>query len=265
MTHRISVSVAAIAIGFASLASAESIDIDAVQACFDEPDRLDRLYCYDEALGRTDLSDRTKDVPSAVPILPEELASFDQILGSPDQTETGVPIMVRDAVTQSYVFQADTSTVDMLRAWATQENFKELVDQNDVFIAVASDSLLGSTGGLIVSCESNITHVRFVWDRPVQDQFVDVRILVGSSVSETASAFEQTLRASSGRHYLNAPRGLSGIELLRQMDRAPIAQVTITEGDERRSLFFDMEPLAPALGYIGQHCGWANAPTGETN
>jgi len=265
MTYRYTTLLGAALSCWALSSSAETPDLNELTACLDEPDRLDRLYCYDEAMGRPDLHDRTGEIPVVVETRSAELQAFDAVMSSPDVTESGVPIIVRDAVTQDYVFEPGLETVDMLREWAVSEDHATLVQQNNVFIATRSDSELGSDGGVIVSCESNITHVRFVWDKPFDERLVKVRILAGPTIQTANAVIEQTLRASPDRYYLNAPRGLSGIALLRELSRSPIAQVSVGEGETHRSLFFDMRPLNSALGYIGQHCGWSDVPSRGTN
>lgn len=242
-----------------SVADKLPVDKAALSKCFAEPDRLDRLGCYDQLLGRPGIADSAASASSASDqqsdtVRPRAVAYVDGFLNSPVVTKRGVHVSLIDRKSGQPLtgnYETEDGRIDLLSGATSADRLQR---ETDVFLALANFD--GEQNGvLLVSCENNITRMRVMWDTPFDGTTISARFLFGNKLSGGPN-IERVLRVGGNGYLLESARGLESIRLLRNMVTGDRVQISAGRAGELRSLFFDAGALRDALPMVGQHCSW---------
>lgn len=243
---------------FPAWSLAATVKDDALQTCMDVSARLDRLSCYDALFGVVPdpLDAQAKGInPLREARKPEAHRHFDRLMASKYKTENGVTVSFWDALNQKDIHDLEDFPAFLDAGW-NSELTKLFVHDTSVFVAIASNAELGEAGGLVASCENNISHLRFFWDAPIEGRVIEATLLFGDDISQTRQVERMRMRITDEGYVINTPRGLEAINVLQTIGQGPRGQVSIGKRENLRSLFFETEPLSDALPIISRHCGW---------
>ena len=243
----------------AAAAATISVERAEIERCFEEPDRLDRLACYDDVLANPNVM--STGVPVAQAVAPAVLAPSvrnarvkrDSALRT--QSDVAVTVLNRATGTQNDIpGAAEASLFRRLYTATVSPAFRA---ENDIHLAIASIDQTGEPGILLVSCENNITHLRVQWDQPFSDTTVDTQVYFGSMIGDRSATIDQHMRVQGDGHLLVAPRGLESIRILTRIVSGERVNFSTNSDNQLRSMFFDMNALRGSLDLIARNCSWA--------
>ena len=246
---------AALVLGCAALVAAAPLSLRAdplarAQDCFPLVSGIERLTCYDTALGRAPIR---ADLQPLTPPPPQTLteagraalaAARAQLEGTRQQGAVGMTLVDRAtgaALTDSAfdtLLAADADTLEQFRT------------ESDLVLALAAMPEIGEAAILTVACRNRITELQLVWPGLFEGRRAPARVL-----PDSAPEIEMTLRIVAGGHVLEAPRGLEAIRAIRAMAEATRVQIAV--GNPPRSAFFEMTDLRQALGLQARMCSWS--------
>ena len=238
------------------LAETVTLEREQVRFCFDKAERLERLRCYDRVLNRPGFSDEgTRDKDEAENI-PQALAFAMSLLETRDRVENRVHITLIDRETGDRLRGGRYGGVfELIDIMIPQEEYDVLREESDMFLAMKSEEKIGEPAILVLSCEGDISHLKLYLGTPFEGKYADARFY-GSSALGSDMVEQRSMWVRGAGHALESPRGLDTIKLLRRLTTGSLGQISIGEGREPRSAFFDTDALTEALPYLARHCGW---------
>lgn len=252
----------------ANSADNRQIAADALEQCFALSERLARLECYDVLLGRPQLLDDRKAEEEPVQIervaeLPRAISYANDLLNGTDLIGGEIHMTLRRSdggENQEFIAFEGEGLEDFLNEQRTEEEAKKLRVENDLFLAIESDTSIGEPATLILSCENNISRLKVVFNQPFGGRFVGARFFGSEKLSEE-SALSRKLWVRSDGYLLENARGLDSIQLIARIVSGALSQVSVGEGEAIRSAFFKTDALKQALPYLARHCSWSPSVT----
>lgn len=226
--------------------------------CFAQDDRIRRLICYDDLFGRPAERDlKAAVVPAPVtPTLPAAVERSWGLLQSATITPEGVAVTIIDRETGKKAIAGPDGFLAEIDPPTDSEAFDDFKSSYDLKLALPSQPASTEPGVLLLSCENNITSMKVLWTTQSSSRFETTRFHAGQNLSDAARDL-LTLRTEADGYLLAAPRGLESIRLVQALARGADAQITIGDGVNVRSLFFDAQALRAALPLIARQCSWS--------
>lgn len=245
-----------------------AVSESALEQCFAQSERLARLECYDVLLERpqlledvaaaeeTEQEERAAQLPRAITYANDLLTSQDLIGGSIHMT-----LRRADGGEHQALIEFEGGGLeDFLDEPRSKEEAKRLRLENDLFLALESDTSIGEAATLILSCENNISRLKVVFSQPFDGRFVDARFY-GSETLSDESSLSRKLWVRSDGYLLENARGLDSIRLIARIVSGALSQISVGNGENIRSAFFETEALGKALPYLARHCSWSPGVT----
>ena len=241
---------------------------NALEQCFSKSERLARLKCYDLLLERPQLLEEDTaavetDQVERVAQLPPAISYANDLLISQHLIEDRVHITLRRADGGEYQEFIEFEGGDLkgfLDEPRSEEQAEQLRLDTDLFLAIESDTSIGEAATLILSCENNISRLKVVFHQPFDGRFVDARFY-GSETLSDENSLSRKLWVRGDGYLLENARGLDSIKLIARLISGALSQVSVGNGENIRSAFFETEALTKALPYLARHCSWSSDVT----
>ncbi|MGB0903218.1 type VI secretion system-associated protein TagO [Halocynthiibacter sp.] len=244
---------------------AVTIDRELLTPCFEDNERLSRLECYDRVLARPEVTDVTPEPePEPAPQIVPAIAFLTGLLTSPDVSENGVAMILRerDNGANLRVFD-DEGEVDLRTLAGETVDPETYQDDTDLFLALQSLEGQGEDATLVVSCQKDITRFRIYWYEPFATRTTSVRFHYDDSVTENEGRELRQFHVRGDGYVTENARGLDSIRLTRAISAADITQVGIGDSSNLRSAFFNTAALDEMLPLLAHHCSWALSNSSE--
>lgn len=224
--------------------------LKSARACFEITSRLERLACYDKALGRhPDLGDWGGITTGAEHDVSSR--AFDPMLEAQEYLEGS--LMLSGDIGLTLLDRLTGSPLDA-------QHIEDLVSDGDILLdlqktadlvtAIAADASLGPAAVLLIACRSGITEMELHWPHQLEGRQANVSFQAGDAPSATV-----VMRIIRNGHVLQSARGLEAIRLIRSI--AGAARVQIAPAEMGQSAFFDLSQLRSALLYQARICFWS--------
>lgn len=249
---------------FAGTSHAIEIEDGKLQTCFSKKDRLVRLRCYDNLLGRPNdgvpLEKSPSEATEKTEIMPSKTEQIYSQLQVNDSLASGkIRFGVFDSNSEKRVEIESSGGDKKIYPVGDNMNAKEYETfriTHDIWFAIDSVPEIGANIPMIFGCDNNITTVRFPLPELIKSQILPVQVYWGRELHDFGASVDTAMRVIDRGRIIEAPRGLESIHLLNQVAGSDLMQLSYSHNQDNISAFYSIEHIRDALVILGRHCEW---------